>query len=152
MKKYILILMTIASISFMGCGDEEDPLPPGTIVDSRGLVIELEWSTGGSFSDAIDAADLELRLKTGGETLESSTRSTSFEEVTLSGFLADTNYDIEVDVFSISENVTFTVFVKGVEAETTLEYTGSFTSDDAGASFPDFLTITKSGDTYTVQR
>jgi len=152
MKKYILIFLTIASINFISCGEEEDPLPPDTIIDSRGLTVELEWSSGGSFTDAINAADLELRLLTGGESIDASTSSTRFESVSLSGFLADANYDVEVDVFSISEDVSFSIFVKGVDSETTLEYTGSFNASDEGASFPDFLTITKAGDTYTVQR
>ncbi len=152
MKKYILIFLTIASFNFISCGEDEDPLPPDTVIDSGGLTIELEWSSGGSFSDAISAADLELELTIDDEVLDQSISTTRFESVSLSNFLADANYSVGVDVFSISDDVTFTVFVKGVESETTLEYTGSFDSEDDGASFPDFLTITKSGDTYTIQR
>lgn len=150
-KKYILVLCAAAALGLTCCGEEEK-LPAGEIEDSKGLKLQLEWTTGGSATAALNEADLDLVLYKGDIEVDQSKRSSSFEEVELSGLLADGEYRASIKIYSAEKKADFELFVVGQNSETSLEYTGSFTVSDASikAEYPDFVKITKKGTRYTI--
>ena len=152
MKNYFFHYMFAALILTTSCGEEEEQLPDNVIEDEAGLVIQLEWTTGGSVSNSISDTDLELFLYKGDTKVDGSERSTDYEDVELSGLLADGEYRVQINVFSIEKATDFTLFVIGSESERSVEYTGSFGVDEDDAFFPEFVTIVKAGETYTISK
>lgn len=148
MNKFKFLLSLAVILSVFACADEEENLPEGTIRDTEGVTIRLEWTTGGSSSQAYDAADLELYLLRGDDEIESSTGFTS-EDVTIAPVYADGVYTIQVEVYTIEEDIDYTLFVEGNGNGESKSFTGSFLSTDQGA-FVDHLEIEKSGDDYII--
>lgn len=151
---YLKLFSCIIALSFLvACGDSDEPeLSENEILDDSGLVIILEWTTGGSATKAVEDVDLDLTLLVGDEEVDDSSWSTSFEEVELSGLLADAEYRVQIVAYRTDAASDFTLYVEGKASNTTLEYTGSFSAADGDneASFPDFVKIKKEGKKYTV--
>ncbi|MFA0964782.1 hypothetical protein AB9P05_23440 [Roseivirga sp. BDSF3-8] len=149
----MMLLPMLVFVAACGSSEDEEPLPANEISDTEGVSIVLEWSTGGSNTQSLDDVDLDMVLMKGTTEVDESSRISSFEDVTLEPIFADGEYSVDLEYYSGSVNVSFTVYVIGINSSRTLEYTGSFSADEGGnASWPGFLTITKTGDTYSVQR
>lgn len=153
-KKITLALSALCFASlviFSGCVDSES-IATNQIEDSKGLYIQLEWSTGSSATFALEEANLSLGLFKGDIEVESSLREFAFEEVRLTGLLSDGAYRVAVKVDSARKNTDFTVYMIGQESESFISHTGSFSLADAAQKLelPQFLTIQKRGSRYTI--
>lgn len=151
----LFTLMVLPVLAFMvACGEtSEDPKPSNEITDTQGVTISLEWSTGGSASQSLNSADLDLYLLKDASEIESSEYASSFEDVSINSVYTDGTYGIDIEFYSGTSDVDFTLYVTGKDSQTTLEYTGSFDASEAGNTiWPDFVQITKSGNTYTVSQ
>ncbi|MBK6265892.1 hypothetical protein JKA74_12690 [Marivirga sp. S37H4] len=146
--KFTLFTAVLATI-FSCSGVEEDKLPENVIKDDGGLVIELEWSTGGSVSQAQADADLELFLFKGDTEVDASVNYASFEQVELKDIYADDKYLITVEYYSGEVAVDYTIYVRGESTSESITYTGSFLSTDKGL-IVEYLEIEKSGDEYAI--
>jgi hypothetical protein len=149
MKLRSLIIISVL-IAQLGCS-KEDPKDERVIEDAKGLIIELEWDSGGSASQALNDIDLDLFLKKGSTQIESSVRYGSFEDIALRDFYADDEYVIEIRVYSAQKDGTYELFVKGVDSGDTRRFEGTISSSETGASIQT-LTIRKQGRTYTLIR
>ncbi len=142
------LLGLLLTVVFACSETEDEALPDNVISDSEGLVIDLEWSTGGSASKAQSDADLELYLLKGSDEIDSSA-GTLFESVDLRDVYADGTYLIQVEYYRGNVDVDYTLFLSGDSSTESVEYTGTFRSDDMGLVV-DYLEVQKSGDTYTI--
>jgi len=147
----ILISLLFIVLTAVACGpvEEEEARPENVIVSSEGLTIELEWSTGGSVTQALDEIDLDLFLLKDSEVITSSENGSSFEDVTIDDIYSDGDYFIDVEFFSGEIAVDYTLFVRGNESNESNTYSSSFLSSDRGVSVQ-YLRIEKSGNTYTI--
>ncbi|MGB3181919.1 MAG: hypothetical protein WBB45_11045 [Cyclobacteriaceae bacterium] len=154
MRKLFTLMVLPLFVFMAACStDSEDVTPSNEIVDSKGVEISLEWSTGGSTSQSLNEVDLDLYLFKDANEISSSETGSSFEDVAINAVYADGEYDVDVEFYSGTTGATFTVFVTGIETQTSIEYTGSFDASEAGNTvWPDFIKVTKTGDTYTVSK
>lgn len=129
--------------------EEKEPKPANELNSSTGVNVELEWTTGGTTSDATSNTDLDLFLMKGTTTAGSSTYSTRFESVTLSPLYADGEYVVKVTTYYTGAKTTYTLYVKSNEEGDMISYTGEFLQGDTDLSI-DFLKIKKAGNKYTV--
>ena len=154
MKKFATLFALASCVMALSCNSDDDGPSPFVIVDEQGLVILLEWSTGGGFQKAIDDADLDMDLVLGSIAVRVSSGSTSFEEITLAHRFSDGDYKVDIDYSSGEEAVDFSVFVNPLSGEgQNFEATGSFSREQAGNMvLSSFLTINKTDSMYTISR
>ncbi|GAA5041664.1 hypothetical protein GCM10011506_43480 [Marivirga lumbricoides] len=149
MKILKLTFLSCLIIAVFACSStEEETIPDNVIIDSEGLIIDLEWSTGGSATQATTDADLDLFLTNGTKDLKSSVGS-SFEQVDIEDIYSDGSYTITVEYYRGSKAVDYTLYLRGGSSSESIKYTGTFRSDDAGLSVT-YLEIAKVGDRYTI--
>lgn len=146
--KFTFLSLLITAV-FACSTTEEETLPDNVIRDSEGLVIELEWSTGSSATQAQNDADLELFLLKDTDQIESSTGYFSFEKVDIKDIYADGTYLVQVKYYSGDVAVDYTLYLKGGSSSESINYTGTFRADDEGLSV-DYLEVQKTGDKYTI--
>jgi hypothetical protein len=151
MNKFKFLLSLAVILSVFACGEVEEKLPEGTISDSEGLIIDLEWTTGGSNNQSLEDTDLELYLMDGDEEIDGDYFFSDFRQVMIEPHYADRNYTIVVEVgFHIDADTDYTLYVRGAEGSgETMTFTGSFSSTDKEA-FIEHLEIQKSGDEYAI--
>lgn len=151
MKFFKLSILSLLLLAVFACSDteqEEIITPDNVIRDSEGLTIRLEWSTGGTDSQAQDDVDLELFLTRNNNDVDTSDEF-GFEQVQLEDTNDDGRYLVRVQYFSGMENIEYTFEIDGISSGESLTYTGTISADDKGTTL-DYLAIQKSGDTYTV--
>ncbi len=150
MKKGLLAGMMLGLAMMSACsGSEEEPVPANVVNSNAGITIELEWTTGGTSSDATTDADLELYLMKGTTEVAVSDFASRFETVTLQDVYADAEYLVQVEAFRATKNTSYTLYVKGDNEGEMKSYTGVFNAGDAGLKV-DFLKVKKAGNTYTI--
>ncbi|WP_224999502.1 hypothetical protein [Cesiribacter sp. SM1] len=150
MKKGLLAGMMLGLAVMSACsGTEEEPLPANVMSSNAGVTVELEWTTGGTSSDATRYADLELYLMKGTSEIDVSAAFSSFESVSLSDAYADAEYLVQVEAYRVEKNTSYTLYVKGDNEGEIKSYTGVFNSGDSDIKV-DFLKIKKAGSTYTI--
>ncbi|EMR01743.1 hypothetical protein [Cesiribacter andamanensis] len=131
------------------CGDGPEPVPANVVNSTNGLRIDLEWTTGGTTSDAVNNSDLDLYLTKGGTEVSNSTSSGSFEVVRIQDVYADGEYTIAVEAFNATKKTNYTLYVKGDDEGELKPYTGEFLAGDRYLKV-NFLKIKKAGSTYTI--
>lgn len=131
------------------CGDRPEPIPANVINSATGLRVELEWSTGGTSSDALSDSDLDLYLMKGTTEVNKSTSAFSFEVVRLQDIHADGEYIVQVLSYNSTKRTNYTLYVKGDDEGELKSFTGEFLAGDEGLSV-DFLKIKKTGSSYTI--
>ncbi len=150
MKSIKFILFSALVVIITSCSTEKEAvLPDNVIQDSEGLVINLEWSTGGSATKAQGDADLELYLYKGESEISSSTSSYSFEEVRINNIYSDGSYLIKVEYYSGGMPLTYTLYLRGGSQSESTSYNGSFYANDEGLVI-EYLKIIKTGEKYEV--
>lgn len=149
MKKSLFagLMMSVAMLG--ACSGDTEPVPANVVNTSAGLTIELEWTTGGTTSDAITNADLDLYLIKGGQEISDSDNSYSFESISIPDVYADAEYLVQVEGYRVYKNTNYTLYVKGDDEGELKTYTGVFNAGDTELEI-DFLKIKKSGSTYTI--
>ena len=150
MKKSLLagLMMSVAMLSACSSTDSE-PTPANVVQSSNGVRIELEWTTGGTSSDAISNADLDLYLMKGTTEADASRSSYSFESVELEDLYADGEYLLKVYAYRATKKANYTLYVKGDDEGELKSYTGVFLAGDQDLTV-EFLKIKKTGTTYSI--
>lgn len=141
-----LLLATLVFLFISGC-DDDDELIRDTITSQEGLIIDLEWTTGGSASQAIADVDLDLLLTSGIDEVDFS-EGLEFEQVRIENFYRDGSYILSVTYFEGFSNVDFSVFLRGTNSSSNIVVESSFSANEEGLTI-DYLEIIKSGTTYT---
>ncbi len=148
-----VILAIIAGFVFASCSSDEEPLPANVIEDADGLIIDLEWNTGGGATQSISDVDLDYYIKdTDGQEIIRARATSSFESQTLPDIYADGTYLLDILMYDGSTSSTFTVIARGVNGSKTVSFEGAFDSTDEGVRLEEFLSITKRGDSYTIAK
>lgn len=152
-NRFFVLGLTILALQFSACSSDDGPsVAANEILDTEGLTIQLEWSTGGSTTQALQDIDLDLGLVLEQEEIDASVNFLSFESVSIRNFFADGDYTVAVEYFSGDKDVTYTLFISGQTDDSNsrvLEYEGQFSAGDEDAIIND-LTITKEGNRYSV--
>ncbi|GAA0892929.1 hypothetical protein GCM10009122_26080 [Fulvivirga kasyanovii] len=144
--KYLYLFLIFAG--FVACSSDEEKLPENVVKSSSGLEVTLEWSTGGSSTQAQEDADLDLFLmKDGGEV--DTSEGASFEKVKIESFFADGDYYVEVQYYAGAVAVDYSLYINGVGSTENKVYESSFLSSDKGLVVR-YLKINKAGETYTI--
>lgn len=146
-----LIIAVIALSLFGSCSGNDEPKDPKIITDDNGLIIDLEWSTGGSTSQSLNEVDLDLRLLKGTTVVESSLSGYSFEQVEIKDIYSDGEYVLQIVVDYASKGSNYSVFVSGIKSKEVKEYNGTTTAAEQGASI-EFIKIIKQGNKYNLSR
>lgn len=145
---YAGLMLCVAMLS--GCsGVETPPVPVNEINSSAGIKVELEWTTGGTSSDAISDADLDLYLMKGTTEAGKSINYSRFEAMTLSDLFADGEYTVQVKADYVGKKNNYTLYVKGDDTGELKSYKGEFLQGDSNLKV-DFLKIKKAGTKYTI--
>ncbi len=144
--KFALIVLTL--LPFITACDDNDQLPRDTINSPNGLIIDLEWTTGGSATQALDEVDLDLLLTSGVDLVDES-ESADFERVRIENFYRDGSYILSITYFDGISNVDFSVFLRGTSSTSNIVVESSFSGNEQGLTI-DYLEIVKSGTTYTI--
>ncbi|UII34698.1 pre-peptidase C-terminal domain-containing protein [Fulvivirga ulvae] len=144
--KYLYLFLVF--IGLAACGSDEEKLPENVVESSNGLIITLEWSTGGSSTQAQADADLDLfLLKDNGEV--DSSEGSSFETVRIEDFFADGDYYVEVEYYAGSAALDYSLYVSSAGSSENKLYESSLLASDKGLVVR-YLKINKAGDTYTI--
>ncbi len=146
-----VIIALIAGFVFVSCSSDEEPLPANVIEDTEGLIIDLEWNTGGGAQQSISDVDLDYYIKdTDGQDIIVARSTSSFESQTLPDIYADGTYLVDVLMYGGNKSSDFTLIARGVNGSKTVTFEGSFSSTDEGERKEEFISITKRGDSYTI--
>ncbi len=151
MKKIKCFLLSALLITIFSCSgvEEVDKVPDNIIKDDSGLLIELEWSTGGSVTQSLDEANLNLYLIKDGKEIDASSNYGYYEEVAVEDVYSDGSYIIQLVYYNGEAAVDYTLFVKGSSSTENITFNGSFLSTDKGVVV-DYLKIQKSGNEYSI--
>lgn len=151
MKKNFFRALTfgILAIGMVSC--KKDKAEPANVVeDATGLNISLNWA----HTDGTDpyATDLDVYLYQGTNTTNEvaySAENATFENFDVSPTLADGDYNLTVEHFTVSKNGTYTLTVKGKTVNKTYELRNkAFTTANDGQEIS-VLKISKSGNKFT---
>ncbi|WP_224997405.1 hypothetical protein [Cesiribacter sp. SM1] len=143
-----IIILLIGSL-LISCKPERDAVIPSNVLRSdRGLVIELEWNTGGSSSQALYDSDLDLYLDQNEIPIEASENINSFEAVYLRDVYKDGYYDILIGAIDVRRHTDYKLFISAPGGEIIHQYHGYFLAGENG-EVP-YLRIRKQGRTYTL--
>lgn len=143
-----LLVSSLFLLFIIGCDSDNEQLPQNTITSSNGLLVELEWTTGGSFTQAISEVDLDLFLTSGVDAVDFSD-GFEFEQVIIENFYRDGAYLLTIEYINGRSNVDFSVFLRGTNSSDNIEVQSSFSANEEG-TFIEFLEIVKSGTVYTI--
>lgn len=154
MKKYPKVALTVLFLTtliiFSGCGEDEK-LPSNVIEDSEGIKVDLDWSTGGTPTDALNDTDLDLRIYKGGAKVLWSETGSQFERIEFDPDLyADGVYTVVIYLFSTDENVSYTATINGINVSKPYEFNSTFGAEDESREVS-AVTITKKGNKYTIK-
>jgi hypothetical protein len=144
-----LIFIFLCLVGTSSCKlSEKEVLPANQIISENGIIINLEWYTGGSAIQAQNDVDLDLILQLGVEEVEVSA-TLFFEEVEIRNFYKDGTYLVRVEYFEGNTSLDYTLFLRGTSSSNNVTYQRSFRPADTGLNF-DLLEVNKSGNTYTI--
>lgn len=151
-KNTLLIALTTSLyVSFSACTSQEEVGPANEIIDSEGLRIQLEWSTGSSSTQSLSEADLDLYLMLQNNEVETSEAYTQFESVGITNFYTDGSYVVTIAYVEGRKALNYTLYVSGAsENSKEILYEGVFAAGDEGSEIDD-ITITKTGNKYVVR-
>lgn len=143
-------LVAAVSVQFSACTSDEEVGPANEINDSKGINIQLEWSTGRSATQSLSEADLDLYLMLKGDDVQSSNTYAQFESVGIPSFFTDGSYVVSVAYAEGNRALDYSLYVSGAsEGSKEILYEGVFAASDEGAEIDD-ITITKVGNKYTI--
>ena len=149
MIRNILVAISLLTLLALGaCEVDREPIPENRIVSEEGLIIDLEWTTGGSSAQAWEEADLDLFITTGIDEVDIST-SAEFEQVYIENFYRDGSYIVTVEYFDGIAPVDFSLFFRGPSGSKNVVVESSFSVNEVG-SVIDIVEIVKSGTTYSI--
>ena len=148
-------LLLFSAVIVLNSCSKDDEVPANVIEDAQGLSVDLEWTTGGSATQATDDYDLDLKLyNEDNDLIDESTSGSEFE--TMGEFftvLDDGEYTVAIRVYSVDEDVTadadYTITVDGVSVNKPQVFEGSISPEDEN-DYINLVTITKAGNKYTV--
>lgn len=118
------------------------------ISSDQGVVIELEWNTGGSSSLALRESDLDLYLDLDNSPAESSQRINSFEEVHLRDVFKNGTYEVYIGAIEVSRKTSYNLYIYAPDGGPVHHYTGYFLAGEEGELH--YLNIKKDGRHYTL--
>lgn len=141
------VIFTVAMFA-QTSGNNHPKEPTNVIKDSKGLSIDLKWTTNSNEATALTQADLDLDiLDSEGEILSSYNKS-EFEHVDLTSLFDDGTYTVRVSLFEIHKASNYTLSITGSTTGANFKATGAL-KDDAKPSI-DVLKIVKSGNQFTM--
>ncbi len=145
----IFIILLISSLLF-SCNKDNDAVvvPDNILVSDQGILIELEWNTGGSSNQALYDSDLDLYLDLGSEAVEASENISSFEEVLLRDIYRDGTYDIYIGAIDVSRYTDYDLYISAPGGGVIHHYTGYLERGESGEVH--YLSIRKQGRHYTL--
>ena len=148
----MLVSLFAAVVTLNSCSSsDEDKGPTNVITDGDGIKIDLEWTTGGTTNDALNEADLDLRIYKGGSQVLSSESSGSFERIEFDPDLyADGTYTVAIVLFENDEDTNYTATVNGISVTDPFTFTSTFAATEDYREINAF-TITKLGSKYTME-
>ena len=150
LRTYLSALL-LTGVAFLSSCSKDDDDPSNVITDSEGVVVTLEWTTGGTSSAALSDADLDLYIYKDGNEIASSEHASSFETAYIANANADGTYLLNVYGYDVTKGGTYTIKVTGQNVTTSFTFTGPFTLTDDGHDF-DAVKVVKSGTKYTVTK
>ena len=142
----ILSLLFIASLS--SCVYDPDAVPRNSIDSPNGLVIDLEWYTGGSAAQSTSEVDLDLILTTGPELVEAS-ETADYEQVRIENFYRDGTYIVSILYFAGNIDTDYSLFARGSNSADNIIIDGTIHTEDTGV-FVDVIEVVKTGTRYQV--
>ncbi|EMR04626.1 hypothetical protein [Cesiribacter andamanensis] len=150
MKRFLhpltLLLLIFLTAS---CSRDKDPVVPAyTLSSHQGLIIQLEWTTGGSASQALYETDLDLYLDLGSTPIAASESLRQFEEVHLRDVYRDGTYDIYIGAIDVSRTTDYELNIFAPNGSTIHRFTGYFNRGEQGEVH--YLRIRKQGPYYTL--
>lgn len=150
MNRLPFLLILLISGLLLSCSKDDDHVvvPDNTISSNQGLLIELEWNTGGSSSQALHDSDLDLYLDLGQEAVDASESYGYFEEVYLRDIYRDGTYDVYVGAMDISRHTDYSLYISAPGSGVIYHYTGYFHPGEEGEVL--YLSIRKQGRHYTL--
>lgn len=149
MKILTSILFSLSLLfTLVSCTYDPDAIPNNTINSPNGLVIDLEWYTGGSVAQSTSEADLDLILTTNSEFVEAS-ETAEYEQVRIENFYRDGSYIISVLYFAGNVDLDFSLYARGTNSSDNIVVQNSFLLEDEGV-LVDIMEVVKSGTSYRV--
>lgn len=152
-------VMLLISFQLTSCeGNDDDPEPDEDDDTIRlnspgGIELRLEWTSGGSFSQGIDVAELDVFLVRNGTEVESSEgRDALSKRINMSQFLSSGTYEVRINEVEMQvQSVSYNLVISGDNDIYTLSgtYKASENSEGENAAVA-ALRIRKSGDEYTL--
>jgi hypothetical protein len=156
MKRIFTQLFSLIALSLFlfSCGKDKVE-PQNNIVDPQGVKLMLTWTVNNGQSSAT-SVDLDLNLLKGttASTLtyvDESAGVSSSESLLLNSQNTDGSYVGQVEYYSGSSRVDYTLTVTGVSTNKSQTFTSYFTSTDKGVK-ANLVKIVKSGTTYRAER
>lgn len=149
--KNLLPLSLLLVFSFsVSCSKDSDPevRPSNTITSTTGVLIELDWSTGGSSSQALQESDLDLYLDMNNTQVEASENLYSFESIHLKDIYKDGVYEVYVGAFDLSRRTDYSLYLSAPGSSVIHHFTGYFLAGEHGEVR--YLRIRKEGNRYTL--
>ena len=149
MKNVLLTIMSLLFIaSLSSCVYDPDAVPRNSIESPNGLVIDLEWYTGGSAAQSTGEVDLDLILTTGPEFVDAS-ETADYEQVRIENFYRDGTYLISILYFAGNRNADYSLFARGTNSADNIIIDGTIHPEDQGV-FVDVIEVIKTGTRYQV--
>jgi hypothetical protein len=151
MMKSLRLLAALGVLFMYACSSPEVVEPANVINSSTGVKIELEWSTGGTVSQSIADADLDLYVYSPNGNLHGSSLSVgSFEKVDLASSANNGTYDIAVNYYSGSKRVDYKVIVTSMDGSKSVTKESFFPAAESGTTVRPFKVI-KLDNKFTVE-
>lgn len=149
--KYLPQLLSLFLLSslLLSCSKDKDPVIPANVINSHsGLLIELEWSTGGSSSRALWESDLDLYLDYGNSPVEVSENVNDFEALHLRDVFKNGTYEVHIGAIEVSHETSYNLYISSPTGGVIHRYTGYFMPGEQGELL--YMSIRKEGSRYTL--
>lgn len=151
-KKIIIAfpaLFVLLAVTVLNACEDDQKEPSNRITDSKGLSIDLAWTTKSNVPAALIEADLDLDVLNGDGEVLSSYNSEEFEHVDLTSLFDDGAYTVKISLYDISKRSDYTLKITGAANGKTFKVSGSFNADDI-QPIVSILKITKAGEQFTL--
>lgn len=141
-----IALLVIVALN--ACGDVQEELSK-SIIDGKGLSIDLDWTTRSNVPTALIEADLDLDVYKGDGEILSSYNSDEFEHVDLTNLFEDGAYTVKISLYEISKRSDYTLKIRGAANGKTFKVSGFFKAADDQPAVS-ILKIIKAGEQFTL--